>query len=342
MADLSAASHMGALRRTGAFVGPAWQYAKKVRSRLFVDVGGPNDTVLLAGMARSGTTWGAQLLNCDGTNRILFEPFNPNRVKLAEPFQYIQYMDPADPHEIRTAAALRILRGDVRCSWVDVENTGFVFKRRIIKEIRSNLMLRWLVGIAPRMPVVLLVRHPLAVAASWLQLGWGGPTADGRSSDLEVMMSQQELLAAFPSIEEAVQRIDIHDPLQRVIFQWCVFHLVPFTQFRADELNVVFYENLVRHPERETKTLFGYLGRPYDWDRISVVVEKPSSTKRSRHADPRRLLEGWQDVLDTQQIRTAHTILSMFGLDSLYAKDAAEVAEPAACGRSVGCLAHTR
>jgi hypothetical protein len=67
---------------------------------------------------------------------------------------------------------------------VDVENTGFVFRRRIIKEIRSNLMLRWLAGISPCTPVVLLVRHPLAVAASWLQLGWGGRGSDARTNDL--------------------------------------------------------------------------------------------------------------------------------------------------------------
>jgi hypothetical protein len=333
MADLSP-QHARRTGRRREFMTPAWQYAKKVRSRLFVDLGGPEDAVLLAGMARSGTTWTAQLLNYDGTHRVVFEPFHPQRVKLAEPFKYVQYLRADHRDEIKTAAALRILSGNVRSSWVDVENTGFVFRRRIIKEIRSNLMLRWLAGISPRMPVVLLVRHPLAVAASWLQLGWGGRGSDGRSNDLEVILAQPELLADFPVIQDVGQRIDHHDHLQRIIFQWCVFHLVPFTQFRAGELNVLFYENLVLHPEREIDNLFRRLGRPYDWARISVAINRPSRTTKSFHESPRRLLAGWQDVLDVDQIRTATSILAMFGLDSLYARESLDVVEPAAFGAS--------
>jgi hypothetical protein len=310
---------------------------------VFVDRGGPEDAVLLAGMARSGTTWAAQLLNYDGTHRVLFEPFHPQRVKLAESFNYVQYMAPASHHEIKTAAALRILAGDVRSRWVDVENTGFVFRRRIIKEIRANLMLRWLAGISPRTPVVLLVRHPLAVAASWLQLGWGGRGSDGRTNDFEVIMTQPELLADFPILEDVGRRIDRHDHLQRIIFQWCVFHLVPFTQFKAGELNVLFYENLVVHPERETEKLFRQLGRPYDRARISAAMQKPSRTTKSLEADPRRLLAGWRDVLDVDQIRAATSILEMFGLDRLYAGESPDVAEPAVFDTSASrLLTHSR
>jgi hypothetical protein len=156
-------------------------------------------------------------------------------------------------------------------------------------------------------------------------------------------LAQPELLADFPVVKDVGQRIDHHDHLQRIIFQWCVFHLVPFTQFRAGELNVLFYENLVLQPERETEKLFRHLGRPYDWARISAAAQKPSRTKKSLDTDPRRLLAGWQDVLDVDQIRAATSILEMFGLDRLYAGELPDVAEPAVFDTSASrLLTHTQ
>lgn len=46
----------------------------------FIDTGRIEDAVILAGMGRSGTTWGADVLNYDKSCRVMFEPFYPAAV----------------------------------------------------------------------------------------------------------------------------------------------------------------------------------------------------------------------------------------------------------------------
>lgn len=301
----------------------ARRYARRARSRCFLDRGGPENAVLLSGMARSGTTWAAQVLNYDASHRILFEPFNPVHVRAARPFRYIQYMEPGSRAEPQTTAARHIIAGGVRGAWVDAENTGYVFRQRIIKDVRTNLMLRWLADISPQTPIVLLIRHPLSVAASWLQLGWGGAAADERSSDFEVILDQPELLAAFPVIDRVACRIDRHDPLQRIVFQWCVLNLVPLRQFEAGSLTTIFYEDLVLSPKHEIQKLFRSIGRTCDWNRVAAVAREPSATAKSHNIESRQLVTGWLNVLTPEQVRAAAGIVEMFGLDHLYLMDAA-------------------
>jgi len=228
-------------------------------------------------MGRSGTTWVAQLINHDASHRLMFEPFFPARVPEAQPFDYIQYLRPLSREPARVEAARTILAGRIRNPHVDQGNRGFLFRRRIIKEIRCNLMLRWLAALAPRMRIVLVVRHPFAVADSWLRLGWGAE-ALGRRTDFEIMMAQKALLQDFAELNDIAATIDPNEPLDRILFQWCAFHLVPLRQFAADELFLVHYEKLIDPSSREVDRLFAYLGRTIDPQRLAAARKTPSLT----------------------------------------------------------------
>ena len=59
---------------------------------LLYDLGTLNDTIIVAGMGRSGTTWGVNIINHDNSYRVLFEPFSPASVVEAEEFEYVQYI----------------------------------------------------------------------------------------------------------------------------------------------------------------------------------------------------------------------------------------------------------
>src|SRR5580704_5098197 len=121
---------------------------------------------LVSGMGRSGTTWLAELLNYRNDQRLLFEPFDHQRVALAVNFTDHQYLraDDADPRYLAPARA--IVTGLLRDPFVDQHNRRLVCGRRIIKEVRANLILKWLHTQFPGMPIVLIVRHPFAVAVS--------------------------------------------------------------------------------------------------------------------------------------------------------------------------------
>ena len=103
----------------------------------------------------------------------------------------------------------------------------------------------------PGMPIVLLLRHPCAVVASRLALGW--------KDNLIETMEQEELVEDFLLPMEAEIRA-ARDDFERHLFLWCIDNYVPLKQFGPGEIHLVFYENLLANPEEELRSLFGFLG----------------------------------------------------------------------------------
>jgi Sulfotransferase family len=302
-------SARGRLRRArGAF-----------RRPLF-DLGGQHDVILVAGMGRSGTTWLASLINCDDSYRILFEPFHPEQVEAARKFQIMQYMRPETDDSELEGAARAIMRGDVRGEWIDRDNRRMFYRRRIVKDIRCNLMLGWLRKIAGDAPVVLTLRHPLQIALSWTRLGWGRYESIGQD-DLEIILSQQAVHHDFPLIDEVLSRTQPRSFAERVVFHWCVYYLVPLHHLRSGEAHVTFYEGLILNPDHEVQELMRYLGKSIDAVGVSSALSAPSSTnflERNFALDRQALVSGWRQAFSKDEIRRANDILVQFGLDEFY------------------------
>lgn len=285
-----------------------------------LDLGGLRDLILVAGMGRSGTTIAADVINDDGSHRVLFEPFFPGRVPEADGFAYIQYLRPDQDDPVLEERAKRILSGRVHNAWVDRGRGRWIHRRRIVKDIRCNLMLGWLRRVAGGPPLVLTIRHPLQVAASWSALGWGKEVT-GPTSDFDVISSQEALLEDFPVVREALEAIDADSFLDRIVFQWAVFLRVPCEQLRATGAYALFYENLLTEPDAEIERLFRFLGKPYDADGMRRTLKRSSSTNfldRDFRRDRCRLLDGWTQAFSRAEIRRANDILSVFGLDCVY------------------------
>jgi len=282
-------------------------------------------------MGRSGTTWIATLINSDGSYRVLFEPFHPEQVRAARKFRLMQYLSPeADNTELESAASA-IIRGDVRNEWIDRENRRIFYRRRIVKDIRCNLMLGWLRKIAGDAPVVVTLRHPLQIALSWARLGWGRYESVGQD-DLEIILSQDPLHHDFPLIDEVFRRTEPRSFAERVVFQWCVYYLVPFHHLRSGEAHVTFYESLILNPDDELQQLMRYLGKSIDAIDVSPALAAPSSTnflQRNFASDKRALVNGWREAFSKDEIRRANDILVRFGLDELYDAEGLPAMRPA-------------
>lgn len=286
----------------------------------YLDVGAPDATVFVSGMGRSGTTWLVDLINHRFSHRVIFEPFRTDIVAAARVFGPFAYIRPTDSDPVRRRAAARILAGRVRRGHVDRMHRGFIFRRRIVKAVRSNLMLSWLKTVLPTMPVVLIIRHPLAVASSWQRLGWGQVPGSSQL-ELDVIVSQDELLADFPIITRAIQHVDRSSVFERAITEWCVTHLVPLEQMRGGAAHVVFFEDLVLKPEATFAPLASYVGVDVDWaafHRAFDIAAETDFLQRGNRADREQLLGDWRQHLSAAQIDRGREIVAAFGLDHLY------------------------
>jgi hypothetical protein len=286
---------------------------QKIGNRLMVDTGDIGKTILLSGTGRSGTTWVEEVINHDNSYRIIFEPFTGRKLDILVGWENKQYLRPSNRDAAYLKAARAILSGKIKSPAIDHLNHRYFARRRIVKDIRTNLLLGWIKENFPQIPIILLLRHPCAVANSKLQLGWG--------CDLVELFRQTDLVTDFlsPFRERIDAAVDLFD---RHILLWCIENYVPLSQFAPGEALVVFYERLVLSPEEHIPRIMDHVGRPYSND-VIAMTKKPSAFARPHSTvfsgeDP---LRSWEKHISRSQRKRAADILSWFGLDKVYGAD---------------------
>lgn len=269
-------------------------------------------SILVAGAARSGTTWLGDLIASQIPSRILFEPFNPDLVPEYGAFRYFQYLRPGTQNPQFYDFAQKVFTGAVRNRWIDRQNERIHSEYRIVKEIRINLALRWLHDNFPEVPILFLMRHPCAVVASRMELGWA------TDNDIEPFLSQPELVADHlaPYID-LIKRVSTDEEKHAVI--WCVSNLVPLKQFDGVELKTVFYEVLCMQPKDELPGIFESMGQKYK-GHINDVIDRPSQTTRSSSdvVTGHDRISSWKNKLQTAQIDKILRVVDTFGMTHLY------------------------
>jgi Sulfotransferase family len=266
-----------------------------------------SNSVMIAGTARSGTTWLADIIASQRPCRIMFEPFHSQLVSKFGAFHYFHYMRPTEPNPELLSYCHRIFTGDIRHRWIDRQVEHLFPQYRLIKEIRANLFLKWLKDMFPEVPLLFIVRHPCAVVASRLQLGWATDT------DIDSFLSQPDLVEDFLSTKlDVIHRADTAAEKHALI--WCIHHLVPFKQFNPTDLNVVFYEDLCLQPELQIPRIFRAIGQEFD-DSVYEHLSIPSVTTSRRNGIR---IDRWQEELSKRQIDDILRTVDAFGLGDIY------------------------
>jgi hypothetical protein len=284
------------------------------------------NTVLLAGSGRGGTTWIAEIINHDNEYRFIFEPFAAGKVPLARGFRNRQYLRPdAEAPEFFTPAR-QLLSGAFRNSWTDFYNRRVRSTRRLVKDIRINLFLKWIKTRFPEIPIVLLLRHPCAVVSSRMSLEW--------DDDLNDFLDQPDLMRDWLEPHRALLA-GATESFDRHMLRWCVENSIPLKQFGKDEVHVAYYEQFCEQPAAAVGELFAFLHKPVDGS-VFEQLNKPSSQTRKRKSAimfGERPVASWRKHINADQIARAQELLQTFGLDRVYRAD--EPMPDIAAGRSL-------
>ena len=245
------------------------------------------------------------MINHRNAYRFVFEPFHPGKVGICKDFRRKQYLRPDDRREEYLGPARTILTGGLRSFWTDRFNKKLVARRRLIKDIRANLLLGWMRANFPGMPIVLLLRHPCAVVASQLALGW--------KDVLSETMEQEELVEDFLVPMEAEIRA-ARGGFERHLFTWCIENYVPLKQFGPGKIHLCFYENFLTRPEHELPRLFSFLDEDFD-EHVYRKLKRPSPLSREGEVAS---VDAWRRSVTGRQLERAVEILGLFGLDRVY------------------------
>jgi hypothetical protein len=269
-------------------------------------------SVFLAGTGRSGSTWLSDIINYRNEYRYLFEPFHPGH-GVAPVFGARRYLPPTNSAEMFLSPARAILEGRVRSRWVDKYNHRIVSRKRLIKEVRANLLLGWLRAHFPSTPIVLLLRHPCAVVASQMALkDWDWSVVLGNFSSQPELMAEH--LEPFRSqLESPMSEVEQH------AVAWAIDYFVPLRELRPGDAHVLFYEHLVADPAQHLPPLFAFLRSPYE-RAVLRVLQRPSAVSRPDSAIVAggSILSDWSTRLSPEDVRTILRVVERFGLDIAY------------------------
>ncbi|HEY5095257.1 MAG TPA: sulfotransferase [Candidatus Eremiobacteraceae bacterium] len=288
-----------------------------LRGQLFVDTSAHHrDSVLICAIQRSGTTWFGDVINYGNEYRSMYEPFHNRYVPEVKAFKTWQYLRPGDDSPEYLEPAKAIFEGRIRNKWISAYNRRFVANRRLIKDVRSLMMIGWIRAHFPDMPVILLLRHPCAVLNSLLRLHWHRNAAALILAQPQLMEDHLEPFRA--EIESVSGDVDNH------LLAWCANYYVALRQLAGQRVFVAFYERFLAEPRGEIARLFAFLERPFD-DRVFKRMAVPSVQARvARHGDSSAIVTGgnvldeWRKHITPEQTARAGALLERFGLDVIY------------------------
>jgi len=283
---------------------------RKINPLTWAYIEKPNlPTVLLVGSARSGTTWIEEVIHSTSSYRMMFEPFHPDKVDEFRNFLPYQYIRPTDRRPGFVEPVSKGVHGNIRSFWVDQFNGRLLFKKRLIKDVRSLLYLEWLHKMYPAIPMIYLIRHPFSVAMSRTRLGF--------PAELNCFLQQDQLMEDFLQpysdlLHSKWTQFESH------VISWCVENMIPLSRIPVGEYCPVFYEHVVQDPSTQFQRIFTALGT--SCTPAQSIIEKPSrlSSPSTNKSTNDRVNRKWFDYITASEIDNGLSIIETFGMQQLY------------------------
>ena len=292
--------------------------------------------VFVSGVGRSGTTWIAEMLNYGKRFRYVFEPFHPFMQVFPE-YHHMRYVREQERDPVMVESIRKLFYDDFENAWTD-HYSGPDAKscdNRLIKGIRSNLMVPWLSWMYPENRFIVVLRHPCATAVSRIKYS----ELIGEWAFLDIkrdLFGQAELVGDYlQPFKNAEPWPTSKDWFESTVVEWCATHYV-LLKF-ADRSNIMFtyYENMVNNPISELLRLWLFLtgqkyfggdlpSLPSDLMPPLSVVDRPSAqdnpgySAMTRHLNP---FTNWMEHVPREQLDYAGGMIELFGLGQLYDVD---------------------
>ena len=243
------------------------------------------DSLIICGSRRSGTTWLMELLSKIPGYITLFEPFQPRWFPEARRFS----PDPKPDQEWVHEYLRDVLEGRVRCSSSIYKVNFFNLRQRIlgdkllIKFVRANGLVGLIKYRLKSRCIIYLIRNPYAVVSSQLRTG--------------IMPDISHMGMAAPEPMES-----------KLTSMWCEEQAVPLA---TEGICKIKYEDLVLDPRKVLAPLFSYLGYEECLDDAlrGLRVASKLASRPFKEIDG-SILDSWRRELTEKQIMNIGEVLS--------------------------------
>lgn len=295
---------------------------KRVRefaNAVFVDRSGSKQTTVLYSSGRSGSTWLSEILGSVPRTRLIFEPFHPRRglQELAD-YRY-RYIEPGQDAPVLEEVYDALLKGKRATRWTEHLNspTTMIYKRRLVKLVRANLLFPWLADRYPDQKHVLLLRHPAAVVLSQVRNGWNLSSARIRE---QADLRELPAISALGSFGWPTSGF-----LSNLVF-WAAENRVAIDHALKSNTMIVFYEHICLSPSEVLDDVSRFLGLSLP----TTALERLDKVSWSSNTDIGSMsvsekISRWQGELSEEQKSEVANVLESCGLDEFYSLESKPV-----------------
>ena len=296
-----------------------------VKRRLFAC--SSEETILVAGAPRSGTTWLSEIVGTLPGYKLLDEPLHRSAFSevCERGFDWRTSIEPEETAPEKEEYLERAFSGRFARGWKVTSNTKagrivehLTHSKAIIKTVRSNRMQHWISNTLNPRRILLIIRHPCAVVSSMLNYegAWDG-TPESASLDKpdEWLLGEisQSVRTQLPDIGPLTTSAEIWATV------WCVDYFIPLQVHSRRNFYpwmLIPYERIVAQGEKELKRLFFNLEAdvpPAALERLRTPSGSASDDLHTRQADTQ--LTKWKKKLTTEQIDSVLRVVHAFGFD---------------------------
>lgn len=288
---------------------------------------GPRDydlrqSLVISGFPRSGTTWLAEVVATLPGFGIIFEPLNIDTVPGARAagFDRDNFRVPGEAWPEGEAFLRTVLEGRLLTRWTTSDlpiPRAFSVRRWVIKFVRANQMLAWMTERFPLVPPLLLIRHPCAVHASWIERGW--PV-------LQSAHHNARFMAAYPEFEPVISRL--RTPEEFLAARWCQAHYHTMRTPKPWPFSVAFYDRLIANAGGELERIMDRWGLRLPEETLSAVSRPSAKASGQLSSDAPSQSGGWRKRLDPGVVGRILDVVAAFGLDFYDTSPAAHLDHP--------------
>ena len=295
-----------------------------------------NDTILVAGTPRSGTTWMMEILGGIKNYTYLFEPLHsnwfPETRKIG--FESRSYLPINTDWYEGKDYLYKVFTGKVVSDLpLYVLKPKMVLQRLfcnklIVKAVRMNRMLPWVSKNFKLKNMILIIRHPCAVIASQLKTGFFGywsitPPYVNICPNRNMVLQEASKIDILD--EKNIKNLKKIETVEEVLAAvWCLDYYVPLSLKKPHPWTTVFYELLKKEGEKEIPRIFKEIGeiniKKSTYNKINnpSILAMRDDLKVVKDTD--KQLSKWKENLSKKQIEKILKVVSDFGLD-FYTED---------------------
>jgi len=257
------------------------------------------DTIIISGTPRSGSTWLLEILRTLKTYKTIVEPLDPRNYPEYRPLKMPArpYLNPNQENKALYNYLERLFKGKIAGGSPLYPNNIETYLRKVfawkvlVKFIRANRILPWITMNFNLKQVYLIIRHPVPTIFSQIRTGYRGFYYPSKKKVPKKVIIEDAL--SVPIVNE--KEIDL------LTVTWCLDNIILINEKKPFPWYIVFYEKLVKNGKKELETMFDLIGKKVPRQAYLQLL-KPSRTTRDSKFDLNRRITKWKEEVPKEKV----------------------------------------